>query len=83
MGDDKKVRMDHIKVMVRSRPLNEQEKASNAQVMVTCDSSSRSVNVATRVGGKTGKKKYHFDRVFGQYATQEEVYSAAVQPIVK
>jgi len=83
MCDQNKPRDDHIKVVVRSRPLNEEEKAARTPSLVSCDAETKSVKVATNIGGKRGAKSYNFDMVFGQYATQEEIYEAAIEPIVE
>lgn len=64
MGENKT--QDHIKVVIRSRPLNDQEKAQKTPILVTCDSATKSVNVSTQFGGKKGSKTYNYDMVFGQ-----------------
>eukprot|EP00516_Mucochytrium_quahogii_P001112 CAMPEP_0203754268 /NCGR_PEP_ID=MMETSP0098-20131031/7882_1 /ASSEMBLY_ACC=CAM_ASM_000208 /TAXON_ID=96639 /ORGANISM=" , Strain NY0313808BC1" /LENGTH=1089 /DNA_ID=CAMNT_0050645195 /DNA_START=333 /DNA_END=3599 /DNA_ORIENTATION=+ len=74
---------DHIKVVVRSRPLNSEEKASKTPSLVHCDQDKNQVNVAMTLGSKRTSKAYNFDMVFGQYSTQAEVYNAAIRPVVE
>lgn len=38
--------------------------------------------VRQQIGAKRGAKTFQFDRAFGQYATQAEVFDSAVQPII-
>jgi len=73
---------DNIKVVVRSRPLNAEEKAANAPSLVTCDQERNQVSVVMTVGSKRSNKRYNYDMVFGQYSTQEEVYRHAIKPVV-
>jgi len=75
-------REDNIKVVVRSRPLNSAEKAAKTPSLVSCDRERREVSVAMTVGSKRSSKKYTYDVVFGPYATQNDVYQAAIGPIV-
>lgn len=56
-------RDDHIKVIIRSRPLSEEEKAARTPVLVRCDGEQKSVTVSTQLGSKRGKKTYNFDMV--------------------
>jgi len=74
---------DPIKVVVRSRPLNREEKMSNTPSLVSCDQERGQVNVSMKLGSTRSTKNYNFDMVFGQYATQADVYNKAVQPIVE
>ena len=80
--EGKKSRRDNIKVVVRSRPLNAKEREAKTPSLVSCDTESNKVHVAVHHGSKRGKKDYNFDMVFGQYATQQEIYNRAISPIV-
>ncbi|ETV97534.1 hypothetical protein H310_09448 [Aphanomyces invadans] len=61
----------NVQVAVRVRPMNEREKALQRPSVVTAQPKAHQITVR--------KKTYTFDRVFGQYATQKEVFKGAVQ----
>ncbi|KAL4144402.1 hypothetical protein PRNP1_013535 [Phytophthora ramorum] len=65
----------NVQVAVRCRPLNSREKASGRGAVVQCKPHSNEVAVVKR-------KTYTFDRVFGQYSTQKDVFSSVVRPAV-
>ncbi|RHY28128.1 hypothetical protein DYB32_006231 [Aphanomyces invadans] len=61
----------NVQVAVRVRPMIEREKALQRPSVVTAQPKAHQITVR--------KKTYTFDRVFGQYATQKEVFKGAVQ----
>ncbi|KAG7396507.1 Kinesin- protein 11 [Phytophthora boehmeriae] len=65
----------NVQVAVRCRPLNAREKATGRGAVVQCKQNSNEVAVVKR-------KTYTFDRVFGQYSTQKDVFSSVVKPAV-
>ncbi|TYZ66222.1 hypothetical protein PybrP1_002107 [[Pythium] brassicae (nom. inval.)] len=60
----------HVQVAVRCRPLNERERAAGRPPVLLCKSNSHEVAVVKR-------RSYAFDRVFGQYSTQSDVFKAS------
>jgi kinesin family protein 11 len=72
---DKKV---NVQVVVRMRPPSEQEHAINNPTVV---STIGMTEMAIR--HKSSRRLFTFDRVFGQYANQEEIYTASVKPLVE
>ena len=70
----------NVQVAVRVRPPNAAE-ASLSQI-VTTDPSSRTVKIATGPAKKRVTKTFAFDRVFGQYSTQREVFETMALPVV-
>lgn len=72
----------NIGVIVRARPLSADEKAIDTPVILSCDTRKREVLITASVRGKLTRKTYSYDRVYGQFATQEEVYNGAVKGIV-
>ncbi|GMF24971.1 unnamed protein product [Phytophthora fragariaefolia] len=65
----------NVQVAVRCRPLNSREKAAGRGAVVQCKPNSSEVAVVKR-------KTYTFDRVFGQYSTQKDVFTSVVRPAV-
>ncbi|TDH65336.1 hypothetical protein CCR75_005573 [Bremia lactucae] len=65
----------NVQVAVRCRPLNSREKVTGRGAVVQCKPNSNEVAVVKR-------KTYTFDRVFGQYSTQKEVFTSIVRPVV-
>lgn len=72
-----------MQVVVRCRPLNQDEKKTNQSTVATCDSENKMVKIAYGVVGKKIMKNFYFDKVFGSYSRQEEVFEAVVRPIVE
>lgn len=73
----------NVQVVVRCRPLNEDEKRSGQPSVITCDSENKSVKVAYGPLAKKITKSYNFDKVFGVYSRQAEVFDSVVRPIVE
>eukprot|EP01038_Epipyxis_sp_PR26KG_P006997 gene6997-9562_t len=73
----------NVQVAVRCRPMNNEEKKSGQPSVVVCDSESKSVKVSYGPTGKKLVKSFNFDKVFGMYSRQEEVFDAMVKPIVE
>ncbi|KAF0711915.1 hypothetical protein As57867_004973, partial [Aphanomyces stellatus] len=61
----------NVQVAVRVRPMNEREKALQRPSVVSALPKTHQISVK--------KKTYTFDRVFGQYATQKDVFKGVVQ----
>ena len=78
----KKQNFDNVNVVVRCRPQNKREKRGRESVIVQCDTHNASISVNTMERKSHLTKKFNFDKVFNQYATQEEVYTSVVAPVV-
>ena len=72
----------NVQVAVRCRPLNSEEKRENQSSIVTCESEAKTATISYGQAGMKTTKSYHFDKVFGVYSRQEEVYESMVRPIV-
>ena len=72
----------NVQVAVRCRPLNGEERKTGQPCVVACDSEAKSIKVSYGPAGKKTTKAFNFDRVFGMYSTQEEVFDQVVRPIV-
>ena len=76
------VKGTNVQVAVRCRPVNADERKSGQPSIVTCDSESKSIKIAYGPSGKKQIKNFTFDKVFGMYSRQEEVFDSMVRPIV-
>lgn len=72
----------NVQVAVRCRPVNAEEKKTGQASVVTCDLENKAVKVAYGPAGKKIMKSFNFDKVFGMYSRQEEVFDSIVKPIV-
>mmetsp|Transcript_32587 Transcript_32587/g.23535 ORF Transcript_32587/g.23535 Transcript_32587/m.23535 type:complete len:101 (+) Transcript_32587:143-445(+) len=72
-----------VKVFCRFRPLNSKEKAIDSQEKMNVeflDEFTCKVASQLDIGDKS---KYRFDRVFTPQASQADIYTGSVKPIVK
>ncbi len=72
----------NVQVAVRCRPLNAEERKAGQPTVVTCDAENKAIKVAYGPAGKKIMKNFTFDKVFGMYSRQEEVFDQVVRPIV-
>jgi kinesin family member 11 len=72
----------NVQVAVRCRPLNAEERKLGQPSVVTCDTENKSIKISYGPTGKKLLKSFNFDKVFGTYSRQEEVFDSIVRPIV-
>jgi len=72
----------NVQVAVRCRPVNAEERKSGQPSVVTCDSENKNIKISYGPTGKKQIKNFTFDKVFGMYSRQEEVFDSMVRPIV-
>jgi kinesin family member 11 len=77
----------NVQVAVRCRPVDNEEKKAGLPSVVQTDVVNKKVSI--QVGknnnssySKTNTKTFTFDKVFGMYSTQEEIFQSLVKPIV-
>jgi kinesin family protein 11 len=72
----------NVQVAVRMRPLNQEERKSGQPSVVTIDNDTKAVKLSYGPTGKKMFKNFNFDKVFGSYSRQEDIFNSVVSPIV-
>ena len=73
-----------VKVVVRMRPWSDREKQASVTPVVSALSAEKKISVIKEVYGRGTSKKhvYHFDEVFTNFTTQEEVFNTTMEPMI-
>ena len=72
-----------VKVIARSRPLNENERKSKTEIVVSTDTLKHQCAIRRPGDPAKTKKVFTFDGVYGSTCTTDKIYSGIVQPIVQ
>jgi Kinesin motor domain len=72
-----------VQVVVRLRPLNDKEKKHGTLPVVSASTNDKTVTVIKGSGSRQVKTSYKFDHVFTAFSTQEEVFQATLQPVIR
>nr|XP_043610457.1 kinesin-like protein KIN-5B [Erigeron canadensis] len=72
----------NIQVLLRCRPLSDEEQKCNVPKVITCNEHKREVSILQNVANKQVDKMFTFDKVFGPKAQQRSIYDQAIFPIV-
>ncbi|KAM0849728.1 hypothetical protein ACQ4PT_053551 [Festuca glaucescens] len=72
----------NIQVLLRCRPLSEEELHINTPVVITCNEQRREVSAAQNIANKQIDRTFVFDKVFGPKSRQQDVFNHAVVPLV-
>ncbi|CAM9126420.1 unnamed protein product, partial [Ectocarpus fasciculatus] len=64
------------------RPPNAEERKSNVPSVVQCETESKQIKVSYGAGAKKMGKTFSFDKVFGMYSTQDQIFDSMVRPII-
>lgn len=82
LGSTQSNKGTNVQVVVRCRPLNAEERKTAQPSVAVCEAETKSVKVAYGPMGKKIQKSFTFDKVFGTYSRQDEVFDQVVRPIV-
>ncbi|KAK7279432.1 hypothetical protein RJT34_24485 [Clitoria ternatea] len=72
----------NVQVLLRCRPLSDDEQRSNVPKVVSCNENKREVTVMQTLANKQVDRVFTFDKVFGPKAQQRSIYEQAISPIV-
>lgn len=72
----------NVQVLVRCRPLSEDEVRVHTPVVISCNEGRREVSAIQNIANKQIDRNFAFDKVFGPTSQQKELYDQSVSPIV-
>ncbi|KAL8516151.1 hypothetical protein ACS0TY_014716 [Phlomoides rotata] len=72
----------NVQVIVRCRPMSEDEVKLRTPVVITCNDNKREVCAVQNIANKQIDRTFLFDKVFGPSSQQKDLYEQAVCPIV-
>ncbi|KAE9619448.1 putative plus-end-directed kinesin ATPase [Lupinus albus] len=72
----------NVQVLLRCRPLSDDEQRLNVPKVVSCNENKREVTIAQNVANKQVDRVFTFDKVFGPKSQQRSIYDQAISPIV-
>ncbi|KAI3991527.1 hypothetical protein MKX01_017146 [Papaver californicum] len=72
----------NVQVLVRCRPLSDEEQRLNIPKVISCNEQKREVNILQSIANKQVDRAFTFDKVFGPKAQQRSIYDHAISPIV-
>ncbi|GFZ17960.1 P-loop containing nucleoside triphosphate hydrolases superfamily protein [Actinidia rufa] len=72
----------NVQVIVRCRPLSEDEVRVHTPVVISCNENRREVSAIQNIANKQIDRNFLFDKVFGPTSKQKDLYDQAVSPIV-
>ncbi|XP_010253301.1 PREDICTED: kinesin-like protein KIN-5B isoform X2 [Nelumbo nucifera] len=72
----------NVQVILRCRPLIDEELRLNTPKLISCNEQRREVTVLQSIANKQIDRSFAFDKVFGPKAQQRSIYDHAISPIV-
>ncbi|KAK8683553.1 hypothetical protein V6N13_039612 [Hibiscus sabdariffa] len=72
----------NVQVILRCRPLGEDDARIHTPVVISCNESRREVCAVQSIANKQIDRTFLFDKVFGPSSQQKELFDLAVSPIV-
>ncbi|XP_030926960.1 kinesin-like protein KIN-5B [Quercus lobata] len=79
---DNRDKETNVQVLLRCRPLNDDEIRSNVPRVISCNEHKREVTVIQNLANKQVDRAFTFDKVFGPKAQQRSIYDQAIAPVV-
>ncbi|XP_047969610.1 kinesin-like protein KIN-5D [Salvia hispanica] len=81
-GKQDKEKGVNVQVIVRCRPLSEDEARIHTPVVISCNDNKREVCAVQTIANKQIDRTFLFDKVFGPSSQQKDLFEQAVCPIV-
>ncbi|XP_065854171.1 kinesin-like protein KIN-5B [Euphorbia lathyris] len=72
----------NVQVLLRCRPLSDEEQKINVPRVISCNEHKREVTVLQSIANKQVDRLFTFDKVFGPKSQQRSIYDQAIAPIV-
>ncbi|KAL3518285.1 hypothetical protein ACH5RR_020874 [Cinchona calisaya] len=72
----------NVQVIVRCRPLSDDEARLHTPVVISCNENRREISAVQNIANKQIDRTFAFDKVFGPASQQKDLYDQVVWPIV-
>ncbi|VFQ91454.1 unnamed protein product [Cuscuta campestris] len=72
----------NVQVILRCRPLSDEETRIHTPVVISCNESRREVLAVQSIANKQIDRTFVFDKVFGPASKQKDLFNTAICPIV-
>ncbi|TVU18121.1 hypothetical protein EJB05_34194 [Eragrostis curvula] len=72
----------NVQVILRCRPLSDEETKSNTPVVISCNERRREVAATQIIANKQIDRTFAFDKVFGPSSRQKDLFEQSIAPIV-
>ncbi|KAJ3676388.1 hypothetical protein LUZ60_003800 [Juncus effusus] len=72
----------NVQVILRCKPLSEEEVKANTPIVISCNERRREVSAVQLIANKQIDKTFAFDKVFGPASRQKDLFDHSISPIV-
>ncbi|KAH0454528.1 hypothetical protein IEQ34_016452 [Dendrobium chrysotoxum] len=81
-GKNDKDKGVNVQVILRCRPLSEEEARLRTPVVISCNEQRREVSAMQNIANKQIDRTFAFDKVFGPTSQQKDLFNHSISPIV-
>ncbi|XP_073064697.1 kinesin-like protein KIN-5D [Primulina eburnea] len=72
----------NVQVIVRCRPLSEDEARVHTPVVISCNENRREICAIQNIANKQIDRTFNFDKIFGPTSQQKDIYDQSICPMV-